>query len=108
MSVNLPVNHNIFFTRQLNPINYGKKSTNDSIGPSLYSIFLSHGNMQDFNLSHFTINLLALARILHINLSSHFNFQQQQDVQYPQTMDIADMAIQLGGARQGQSFVLKI
>jgi hypothetical protein len=26
----------------------------------------------------------------------------------PQTMDIADMAIQVGGAREGQSFVLKI
>jgi hypothetical protein len=25
-----------------------------------------------------------------------------------QTMDIADMAIQVGGAREGQSFVLKI
>jgi hypothetical protein len=26
----------------------------------------------------------------------------------PQTMDIADVAIQVGGARKGQSFVLKI
>jgi hypothetical protein len=26
----------------------------------------------------------------------------------PQIMDIADMAIQVGGARDGQSFVLKI
>jgi hypothetical protein len=26
----------------------------------------------------------------------------------PQMMDIADMAIQVGGAREGQSFVLKI
>jgi hypothetical protein len=26
----------------------------------------------------------------------------------PQTMDIAEMAIQVGGAREGQSFVLKI
>jgi hypothetical protein len=26
----------------------------------------------------------------------------------PQIMDIADMAIQVGGAREGQSFVLKI
>jgi hypothetical protein len=26
----------------------------------------------------------------------------------PQTMDIADMANQVGGAREGQSFVLKI
>jgi hypothetical protein len=31
--VNLPVNGNIFFTRQLSPINYGKESVNDSTGP---------------------------------------------------------------------------
>jgi hypothetical protein len=33
ISVDLPVNHNIFLTRQLSPVNYGKKSVNDNIGP---------------------------------------------------------------------------
>jgi hypothetical protein len=27
---------------------------------------------------------------------------------WPQTMEIADMAIQVGGVREGKSFVLKI
>jgi hypothetical protein len=27
---------------------------------------------------------------------------------YPQTMDIVDIAIQVGGARKGQSFLLKM
>jgi hypothetical protein len=43
-------------------------------------MFLSRGNIRDFNTGHFAINLSAWARILHNKgiHSSRFNFQQQQ------------------------------
>jgi hypothetical protein len=34
--------------------------------------------------------------------------QSQANESYAQMIDIVDMAIQVGGARKGQSFVLKI
>jgi hypothetical protein len=37
-----------------------------------------------------------------------FGLGKEFQTAVPQIMDIVDMAIQVGGAREGQSFVLKI